>query len=109
MARSAPDDRGHRRHKTRRLTTGGASTSVRTIKVRDGIKRQPDRERRAQDLPTSERHERILAAMSGELTGASKLARQLDLSTAGLTSSLYALADRGLVERVPRKGWRRLA
>jgi predicted Rossmann fold nucleotide-binding protein DprA/Smf involved in DNA uptake len=66
------------------------------------------RKRVAKDLPTSQRHEQVLAAMGDELISATALARELEMSKDGLTASLYALADRGLVERVPYKGWRRV-
>lgn len=67
------------------------------------------RQRIAPGLPISERHAEVLAEMTvGEIVGASTLRHRLDLAHGSVVSALYALQDRGLVERVPYRGWRRL-
>lgn len=76
-----------------------------TIK-HNGITRQP-RERTAATLPLNERQELVLAEVGTELTRVSAIAKALELPQSGVASTLYALQDRGLVEHVLRKGWKR--
>ena len=102
-----------RKGKRRREWAGGGvkrmggfdAPVVQTVK-HEGITRLP-RERTAATLPLNERQELVLAEVGTELTRASAIAKTLELPQAGVASTLYALADRGLVEHVLRKGWKR--
>lgn len=59
--------------------------------------------RKAQGMPPNDRALLVLEALGLEPVGATKLAATVGLERSGVTS----LADRGLAERVPYKGWRR--
>jgi DNA-binding transcriptional ArsR family regulator len=97
---------GHHSHGMRRARLP-VPPVVGTPEKRVGIDRKP-RDRTAPDLPITEHHERVLEAMApGEVISASKLAGALEEKKTSVSSALYVLADRGLVERVPYKGWRR--
>jgi predicted Rossmann fold nucleotide-binding protein DprA/Smf involved in DNA uptake len=72
---------------------------------RMGIDRQPERQRIASELPITERHEAILEQVGTEPTSSRTIAETLGLSRSGVNSSLYALQDRGLVQRIQYKGW----
>lgn len=72
---------------------------------RQGITPNP-RDRLAPGLPLTDAQLHVLAVVETEPIGASELARRAGLVQ--VTSMLYSLADRGLVERVPRRGWRRI-
>jgi DNA-binding transcriptional ArsR family regulator len=103
------DRKGHRRHweKGGRLRYPGDDPGEPRKKiVRQGIQRQPNRQRIAQDLPLTERHETILRVVDiVEPIKAAEIADALGLPASGVQSTLYALQDRGLVERIPYKGW----
>jgi len=108
----ARDRRGHRRHfkgeKAAVKNMGNfQGQPPKTIK-REGITRQPYRKRVAKDLPLTERHLAILQMVDTDHehpTKPTEIAEVLGLPATGVQSSLYALQDRGLVERVPFKGW----
>jgi DNA-binding transcriptional ArsR family regulator len=74
--------------------------------TRTGIERKP-RERTAPALPPNERAQLVLGVLTDETTGPTELGRRAGLSLPAVTSALYALADRGLAIREPRRGWRR--
>jgi predicted Rossmann fold nucleotide-binding protein DprA/Smf involved in DNA uptake len=82
------------------------SAPVRPTVTQQGIKRLP-RERQAADLPLTERQQAVYDAMGDGLVSATALAREMSQPIGGVQSMMYRLADRGLVERIPRKGWRR--
>jgi len=75
-------------------------------KVRKGITRST-RERSAPGLPLTAAQAEVLLLLTDELQRPVDLARTLDRSAAGVTASLYGLADRKLAEKVPYKGWKR--
>lgn len=102
--RIGTDAYGHHKHGIKQTRVAGPIRSGKTVK-HVGIDRQPDRTRIAQDLPLAERHEAILAQVGAEPTSAQTIAKALELKPSGVTSSLYALQDRGLVSRVQYKGW----
>jgi predicted HTH transcriptional regulator len=98
------DAYGHHRHvgTQKRVNT---SPFVGQKKERLGIERQP-RERIAKDLPLSERHEAVLRMVDVEdPIRATEIGEVLGITRSGVNSSLYALQDRGLVQRVPYRGW----
>ena len=72
-----------------------------------GIERQPQA-RADPERPLSERHVAILELVRPEPTSALDIAKALGLTRAGVDSSLYSLSTRGLVGKVPYKGWVRL-
>ena len=74
--------------------------------VHRGITRSP-RDRTAGALPITVAQAQVLAVLSDQPQGATALARACGRTPAGVTSSLYALADRNLAEKVGRAGWRR--
>jgi predicted Rossmann fold nucleotide-binding protein DprA/Smf involved in DNA uptake len=71
---------------------------------RMGIERQPQ-ERANPDRPLTERHAVILGLVGSEPTKALSIATAIGISRASVDSGLYSLQTRGLVERVPYKGW----
>lgn len=81
----------------------GGPTYVR--KPVESIGRSP-RERTAASRPLTEPQAQVLALLTREPTPVSHLSLRLDRPYHGVNSTLYALQDRGLVERVPRVGWR---
>lgn len=95
----------HMRHDLRGLPDTMLTLPRLTIR-REGIKRNP-RERTAASLPLTAAQQSVLALLTGEPQRAAALAPPLNRTCSGVTSTLYALADRGLAERVPSKGWRR--
>jgi DNA-binding MarR family transcriptional regulator len=101
---------GHRSRDQRRAPM--VPEPVKKVK-RQGIVRSP-RKRVAPKLPLSEHQQQVLDAIEAVDPGddrpfsAAKLAEAIGGSKAGTTSTLYVLQDRGLVERIPYKGWRRL-
>jgi len=74
--------------------------------VRLGITRRPT-PRTAGDLPLTGPQQEVLDLLGRDLTSPGPIAQALGRSSAGVIASLFALADRGLIERVPYKGWRR--
>jgi len=106
------DRKGHRRHPgekmaVRNIANFQGAQSPKTIK-RQGITRQPNRQRTAQDKPLTERHLAILRVLDTDWDDPMRpgeIAEVLGLTREGVNSSLYAIQDRGLVERIPGKGW----
>jgi DNA-binding MarR family transcriptional regulator len=76
---------------------------------REGIKPRSYQGRTVNEsTPLTERHKRILRMVDIEdPIKPGEIAEVLGLKRDGVVSSLYALQDRGLVERVPFKGWRK--
>lgn len=75
--------------------------------VRKGIARRPS-QRTASGLPLTEPQAQVLAVLDADLRSAAWITAEVGGRTqASVVSSLYALEDRGLAERVPYKGWRR--
>lgn len=98
---------GHRRrgHRAVAKTTGERDPRIKT--VRKGIRRAP-RDRTAAALPLSDAQREVLEVLDAETRSVSWLTAEIGGRTPpSVTASLYALADRGLAERVPYKGWRR--
>lgn len=107
--RAGHDDSGHRSRAARRARSPVPGGPQKPRTKRPGIQRQTYRTRIAQDLPLTERHDAILALVNPDApTSPRVIADALDLPVAGVTSSLYALQDRGLVTRIQYKGWTRL-
>jgi predicted Rossmann fold nucleotide-binding protein DprA/Smf involved in DNA uptake len=102
--RIGQDAHGHHSHTMKRARL--PTVPVRRTETRQGIKRLP-RDRVAGDLPLTEGQQAVYAAMGESVVSATALARAEGMSAAGVSSIMYRLADRGLVERVPGKGWRR--
>jgi DNA-binding MarR family transcriptional regulator len=105
------DPKGRRRRTFQYMGLQGMTSEPSKI-VHQGITRSP-RERVASELPLTEHQQRVLDAIDAGDPGdkpfsATKLAEAVGGSRPGVTSTLYVLQDRGLVERVPYKGWRRL-
>lgn len=103
----ASDKQGHRRrNRFRVIPLAPIPGTGRQRPAVEGIERQP-RARTAPALPPNERALELLAYLGDEPIGATELARRAGMGKSGITATLYALADRGLAERVPFKGWRR--
>ena len=102
--RPGSNARGHHSHAIRRARTPLPLVTEEPIK-HAGITRQPDRQRTAQDLPLSERHEQVLALVGNLPRGPKVIGDQLGISRSSANASLYALQDRGLVTRIQGKGW----
>jgi len=100
---------GHSRDGKHRHTwrgKAGLPPPPRKTEKRTGIKRMP-RERTAATLPLSERHQRVLSLLGPHPVRAALIASETGLKYNSTVSTLYALQDRGLVERVPERGWKR--
>ena len=106
--RTGTDAHGHHAHVFRPTRTPGPVWSGRPPVKRTGIERMADRERADPDRPLSERHTTILELVATEPTSAKVIADALGVSRASVDSGLYSLGTRGLVARVPYKGWVRL-
>ena len=100
--RVGTDFYGHHSHMFRMARQ---TTAARKVVTRQGIRRSP-RARTAQDRPLSERHMAILKVVDiVDPIRVGEIADVLQMNPKGVNSSLYALQDRGLVSRVPYKGW----
>lgn len=84
----------------------GAGPVIRPPVPVDSVGRQP-RDRYAADLPVSDFQQVVLDQVTDELVSASVIAAAVERPGNSVVSTLYALADRGLVEHVAYKGWRR--
>ena len=104
--RTGHNAQGHHTHHGQRVarTVVGYADGREPV-VHVGIERQPDRKRKAMELPLQERHELIFEQVGTEPTKAAAIAKTLDMKPDGVNSSLYVLQDRGLVRRVQYKGW----
>jgi DNA-binding MarR family transcriptional regulator len=98
--------RSRRRGRTVVLTSGDSTVIKR--KVREGINRQQNRTRPAATLAPTPRQVYILALMPEEPIRLIDLARKIEISSSSISSSLYSLQTKGLVEKVPNKGWRKI-
>ena len=74
------------------------------VKKHVGIERLPDR-KPPPEKPLTDRHLAILSMVDEEPIAQREIADALHLNPQTVNSGLYALARRGLVERVPYKGW----
>lgn len=75
--------------------------------VRMGSTGHKPRPRTAAGLPLTVAQAEVLDMLDTETSGPGPIGRHLGRSSASVTSSLYALQDRGLTVRVPGRGWRR--
>jgi len=97
------------RHRNNRHDDNGQPDTANYVPlriVRTGIARRPT-PRTAADLPLTGAQQEVLDLLGHELISPRPIAEALGRSSAGVIASLFALADRGLIERVPYKGWRR--
>lgn len=102
------DRKGKRRQQwggSKIRTMGGYQAPPRRTERRDGIRRAP-RERTAASLPLTDFQAAVLAQVTPEPISAAVVADLVRRSRSSVTSALYRLADRGLVERLPYRGWR---
>ena len=100
---------GSPHHRNSRHDNGGQPDTVNYLPlriVRLGITRRATT-RTAADLPLTGAQREVLDLLGQDLMSPGPIAQALGRSSAGVTASLFALADRGLIERVPYKGWRR--
>ena len=100
---------GSPHHRNSRHDEGGQPDTVNYLPlriVRLGITRRPTT-RTAADLPLTGAQREVLDLRGQDLMSPGPIAQTLGRSSAGVTASLFALADRGLIERIPYKGWRR--
>jgi len=100
---------GSPHHRNSRHDDGGQPDTVNYLPpriVRLGITRRPTI-RTAAELPLTGAQQEVLDLLGRDLISPGPIAKALGRSSAGVTASLFALADRGLIERVPYKGWRR--
>ena len=105
--RTGTDAYGHHSHLFRPTRMPGPVWQGGKPVVREGIERQPDRAKPERG-PLSERHATILELVGAEPTKTLSIAKTLGLTRPSVDASLYALSARGLVERVPYKGWVRV-
>jgi len=100
---------GSPHHRNSRHDDGGQADTVNYLPlriVRRGITRRATT-RTAADLPLTRARREVLDLVGQDLMSPGPIAQALGRSSAGVTASLFALADRGLIERIPYKGWRR--
>jgi biotin operon repressor len=97
----------HRHHRTELNSVNPDTLPWRPLPrpTHRGIVRSP-RAKTAAMLPISAPQAEVLLLLTDELQSPGSVARQLDRSVSSVTSSLYALQERGLVEKVPYKGWK---
>ena len=100
--------KGKRSHTFQHQGVQGFNTESKPPIKHQGIERVP-RARKAPDLPLSDRHKAVLKQVTEEPVRPTVIANHLGLTRSGVVSTLYALADRGLVERVHSTGWKRTA
>jgi len=79
----------------------------RVTETRQGIARKP-REGTAASLPPTERHLQVLAVLGPNFVSMARIASDAGMGYAATQSALYALQARGLVERLPNKGWKKV-
>jgi hypothetical protein len=96
------DVRGKRnRFGTKRQGDGPTIVPMRPV---DGVGRNP-RERFAGALPVTAHQQPVLDAIRAGVTSPVAIGRRLGRSGSSVSATLYALADRGLIER-RADGWR---
>ena len=99
----------YRGKRTRSLRVGPPASPWpgRITETRQGIERKP-REGTAASLPPNERHLQVLAVLGPNFVSMARIAADAGLPYAGTQSALYALQARGLAERLPNKGWKKV-
>ena len=102
--RTGTDFAGHHSHTFRKARMPAPPPPGKVVK-RNGIKRDPNRQRTARELPLSGRHLDVLRLVSDEPTAPRSIATELGITYGSVSSALYALQDRELVQRIPYTGW----